>query len=261
MKNANGMGSYYKLSGNRRKPFIVRKTIGWDIDPVTGRRKQLFLTIGYAATQKEAQKMLDSYNENPYNIEASKITFAEVYEKWSKDKFPTISDSNIKGYMASYKCCEALYDRIFKEIKLIDLQRVVDTCGKNYPTLRKLRVLFNQLYEYAMKYELCNKDYSQYVDIAKHKDKNPNKTDRSPFSKEEISSLWVQKSNRYVQVVLMLIYSGVRISELLNLKCENVNLEEHCFDVIKSKTENGIRKVPIADKVYDFWVKWYNEKS
>ena len=59
----------------------------------------------------------------------------------------------------------------------------------------------------------------------------------------------------------MLIYSGVRISELLDLKCENVNLEEHCFDVIKSKTENGIRKVPIADKVYDFWVKWYKEKS
>ena len=45
MKNANGMGSYYKLSGNRRKPFIVRKTVGWDIDPVTGRRKQLYLPI------------------------------------------------------------------------------------------------------------------------------------------------------------------------------------------------------------------------
>ena len=58
MKKANGMGSYYKLSGNRRKPFIVRKTIGWDIDVVTGRKKQLFLTIGYAATQQEASKML-----------------------------------------------------------------------------------------------------------------------------------------------------------------------------------------------------------
>lgn len=41
MKKANGMGSYYKLSGNRRKPFIVRKTIGWDIDVVTGRKKTI----------------------------------------------------------------------------------------------------------------------------------------------------------------------------------------------------------------------------
>ncbi len=38
----------------------------------------------------------------------------------------------------------------------------------------------------------------------------------------------------------MLIYSGVRVSKLLDLKRENVNFEEHCFDVIVSKTENGV---------------------
>lgn len=64
-----------------------------------------------------------------------------------------------KGYKASYKACVPLYDKVFKEIKLAELQNVVDTCGKNYPTLRKLKVLLNQLYEYAMKNELCNKDY------------------------------------------------------------------------------------------------------
>lgn len=47
----------------------------------------------------------------------------------------------------------------------------------------------------------------------------------------------------------MLLYSGVRISEMLDLKKENVHLNEQYFDVICSKTENGIRKVPIADKV------------
>ena len=46
----------------------------------------------------------------------------------------------------------------------------------------------------------------------------------------------------------MLIYNGCRISEFLDLKKENVHLEEQYFDVIASKTENGLRKVPIADK-------------
>ena len=32
MKNANGMGSVYKLSGKRRKPWIARKTKEWHID-------------------------------------------------------------------------------------------------------------------------------------------------------------------------------------------------------------------------------------
>ena len=47
----------------------------------------------------------------------------------------------------------------------------------------------------------------------------------------------------------MLIYSGVRISEMLDLLKSDVHLDEQFFDVIDSKTENGIRKVPIADKV------------
>lgn len=115
------------------------------------------------------------------------------------------------------------------------------------------------MYEYAMKYELCNKDYSQYVNILKFKDKNPNKTDRSPFSKKEVDALWVQKDNIYAQIVLMLIYSGVRVSELLDLKRKNVHIDEYYFDVVESKTENGIRIVPIADKTYPFFKKWYDD--
>ena len=100
--------------------------------------------------------------------------------------------------------------------------------------------------------------FSVYV-ILKFKDKNPNKTDRSPFSKEEIDALWVQESNIYAQIVLMLIYSGVRVSELLDLKRENVNIEEHCFKVVESKTESGIRVVPIHDRTYPFFKKWYED--
>lgn len=61
------------------------------------------------------------------------------------------------------------------------------------------------------------------------------------------------KDDRYYQVILMLLYDGVRISELLDLKKENIHLDEQYFDVIDSKTENGIRKVPIADKVLPFY--------
>ena len=93
----------------------------------------------------------------------------------SASKFPTISDSNVKGYKASYKLCGTLYNKVFKEIKLADLQYVVDTCGKNFPTLRKLKVLFGQMYEYALKNDVCNKNYAEFVDILKYKDRNPNR--------------------------------------------------------------------------------------
>ena len=97
MRLANGVGSVYKLSGNRRNPYIVRKTVGWDIDEETGKAKQLYITIGYAPTRAKGIEMLMDYNKNPYDVDASKVTFAEVYEKWSAEKYPTISASNIKG--------------------------------------------------------------------------------------------------------------------------------------------------------------------
>lgn len=259
MRLPNGYGGITKLSGRRRKPYLVRKTIGWHIDTEKDKKVQDYQIIGYAATKSEALQMLAEYNNNPFDVSASKITFREVYERWSKDKFQTVSESNVKGYKASYKVCESLYEKMFKEIKLAELQNVVDTCGKNYPTLRKLKVLFNQLYEYAMKNELCSKDYSEYVDIVKHKNRNPNKRDRDKFSKEEVDRLWKLSEDKYYQIVLMLIYSGIRISEMLNLKKEDVNLSEQYFDVKLSKTENGIRRVPIADKVLPFFTNWFND--
>lgn len=32
MRLPNGFGSVYKLSGNRRKPWVARKTTGWTFD-------------------------------------------------------------------------------------------------------------------------------------------------------------------------------------------------------------------------------------
>lgn len=201
--------------------------------------------------------MLAEYNNNPFDTKAAKMTFSDVYEEWSRRKYPTVSESNVKGYTASYKACGTLYNKVFKDIRLVDLQNVIDTCGKNYPTLRKIKVLFNQLYDYALKNDICNKDYSSFVDVAQYKDRNPNKYDRNKFEKDEIERIWEQKDDKYYQIVLMLLYNGVRISELLDLKKEHVHLDEQYFDVISSKTENGIRKVPIADKILPFYKSWY----
>lgn len=259
MRLPNGYGGVTKLSGRRRKPYLVRKTAGWHYDEEKDKQVQDYIVIGYAPTRTEALQMLAEYNKNPFDITASKITFKEIFEKWSAGKYSAISESNIKGYQASYKLCKSLYNKAFREIRLADLQYVVDNCGKNYPTLRKLKVLFGQLYDYAMKNDICNKDYSEFVDIVKYKDRNPNKMDRNKFTKEDIKLLWKQRDDKYYQTVLMLIYTGVRISEMLDLKKENVHLDEQYFDVLASKTENGIRKVPIADKVLPFFENWYND--
>lgn len=261
MKLPNGYGSVYKLPGNRRKPWAVRITVSRKEDK-DGKIHWKYKYLGYYETQSEALVALAHYNENPYDMDANKTTFAEVFEKWSAEHYPKISKSNINGYNASYKLCELLYSMRFNDIRKSHLQGVVDNCGKNYPTLRKLKVLFTVMYKFALENDICSKDYSQYVDIAQYKDQNPNAYNRKPFSSTEIETVWKWKdTNEYISVILMLIYCGCRIGELLDLKKENVNIAERWFDITASKTESGIRKTPISKKVLPFFEYWYNKND
>ena len=65
MKLPNGFGSVYKLSGNRRNPYVAKKTKGWEIDPITGKSKQLYITVGYYPTRKEALTALRNTIKTP----------------------------------------------------------------------------------------------------------------------------------------------------------------------------------------------------
>lgn len=256
MKLPNSYGSVYKLSGKRRNPWAARKTVGWKQLPDKKKAYPIYQFVGYFSTRAEALQALAAFNEDPYDLHSDTITFAEVYEKWSDVHFETIKNSN--GYKAAFKTSQPLHNLKFAEIKLDHLQRVVDESGKNTPTLRTLKNLWSLMYDYAVIHEIVSpdkRDIVRYVDISKSG--NPNAYDRKPFSKKEIKSLWeIQSSNEYLTVVLMLIYTGVRIGELLALEKKDVHLDERWFYVKESKTESGIREVPIAEKVVPFFEHW-----
>ena len=69
MKNPNGYGTVVKLSGNRRKPFAVSKTVG-----LNEKGPPIYLPIGYAETREEGMEMLAMYNHEPWNIDRDKVT-------------------------------------------------------------------------------------------------------------------------------------------------------------------------------------------
>lgn len=158
MRLPNNFGSVYKLSGKRRKPWVARITKDWQINEITKKAQPIYEFIGYYETRKEALSALTEYNKNPYDLTNKTITFEEVYLKWSDKKFEEISKSNILGYKSAFKICSKIKDLKFVDIKLEHLQRIVDESGKNYPTLRKLKVLLGHLFDYAVMHEIITKD-------------------------------------------------------------------------------------------------------
>jgi integrase len=258
MKLPNSYGSVYKLSGKRRKPFVARKTIGWKDNG-----QPIYQYIGYYEKRADALEALANYNKDPYDIVNGKMTFAELYEKWSAVHFENISKSNINGTKAAYKLCATIQKMNIHEIKLSHLQYVVDNSGKNYPTLRKVKVMLGLMYDFAVKNEILKKDKRDmisYIDISKAG--NPNALDRKPFTKPEIKKLWdAVNENEIFQIPLILIYTGLRIGEFFNIKKEDVHLNERYFVVTASKTDAGLREVPIAEKIVPFFENWLSKEG
>lgn len=76
---------------------MIRKTAGWRYDADKDKQVQEYMIIGYAATRAEALQMLADFNQNPCDLKAAKTTFQTVYDRWSKEKYPFISTSNVHG--------------------------------------------------------------------------------------------------------------------------------------------------------------------
>lgn len=254
MKLPNGFGSVYKLSGHRRNPWCARKTVGWTFDEQKQKSYPIYKFIGYYPSRKDALTALSEFNKDPYDIDRSKITFSEVYEKWSSEAFVQMSDSNRTTMERAYSTCKDLHDMRICDIKLTHLQGVIDRSGKNTPTLKKIKNLYGKLWEWSVRHEVLPPDRKtmiSYVDISKTG--NPNKIVHTPFKRSEIDKLWKQvHDNDILQIPIFLIYTGIRIGEFYDLKKSDVHLNERWIFIRESKTDAGIRQVPIADKI--LWI-------
>lgn len=253
MRLPNGYGSIIKNKGNRRKPYQVRITRGWDDDG-----KQLYSTLGWFEKREEAIIALSEYNSSPYDIEANKETFTDVFEKWKLEHYTKVSDNAIVNYNLAYKYCKAIHKMRFKDIRLTHLQAIIDNCGKGYPTRKIIKALMNQLFSFAIKNDIVEKKYSQYVDVGQ----NEGKVNRKPFTKEEIKKLFDNVDKlEWTDTVLIMIFSGLRVGELLDLKIENIHLEER-YMIGGLKTKAGINRIiPINKKIEPFIRKYYNPEN
>lgn len=138
MRLPNGYGSVKKMSGKRRRPYAVKKTVGWHVNPETGKSVQEQITIGYAATRAEGLQMLAEYNNNPFDIKASKATFQEVYTNGfihsktfvSDDRTATVGTTNLdfRSLYLHYECGALLYEaKAVMEVKE-DFLQTLEIC-------------------------------------------------------------------------------------------------------------------------------------
>lgn len=188
------------------------------------------------------------------SIFSHKATLDDIKKQWSESHYKSLSPAGVASYEISYKYCEALHKKSFVDIKYDDWQSVMDSIrerGLHFGSQKKLKNLIGQLYTYANKKEITSVNYASMMEM----DKNIPVYEKTPFDIEEIRALWKYvKVEPQVDAVLILIYTGLRISELLRVdKNEDVFLDtpgKEYLIVRHSKTAAGTgRVVPIHKEI------------
>ena len=262
MRNPNGYGGISYLGENRRNPYRVRVTAGWEYNENTGKQKQKYSTLGYFPTRKEAMIALAKYNENPYDLDMSKTTFGDMYARY----IGTVDVS--EGMRRSYRSCfaklEPLHNMRMADIKKKHLQEALDAnAGLSEVYLEKIRSLMKNIWQYCIDNDMIEKDYTNNLKISPKEKKG---SIHNPFTKEEIKLLWDNvdmpidlrlsgRGNHFTQVnivdtILCLIYTGMRPSELLKMECKDINLDERYMIGGIKNADSKNRIIPIHDDIF-----------
>lgn len=249
-RRANGLGTAYKLTGNRARPWVARFPAGRD---EFGRRK--WITLGYYATKSEAEKALAVNLVQPVS-EKHRITFKSLHDEWSEIHYKRVSRQAKYVYTGCYKLLEPLHSRVFCDLRTADFQRIIDGLSKSRSYKETVKVFMGLLYKYAMENDICHKNYAQFIKIEKAERK-----EIEIFTDAEIKKLFDNDTLLGADMTLMLIYSGFRIQEFLNLTVFSVDLEN---GVITGglKTDSGKgRIVPIHPKTMKYWKRYVDDAS
>lgn len=281
-KLPNGSGSIKHLSGKRTKSWAAYPpTTEFSLSgsPI------LKPAIGYFATYNEAYQALMVYTNAPEELKKSsvsfadlcaamlsnrstsisptqqKLTFSQVYDAYFDAKYnqskKKLSSASINSTKAAYKNCKVLHDRKFVDLRKADLQSVVDSCTLKHSSLELIVSLFKGMYSYAIENDLIEKDYSKFVSI------NIADDDESgvPFSETALKILWQNKEHKGVGMILLMAYTGFRISAFKNIQYDQAGQ----FFQGGVKTAAGKNRiVPIHPAIQEFarnFVEKYSTKE
>lgn len=246
MKLPNGYGAIMKLSGRRRKPYAVRITTGW-----TDEGRQIRKYLGYYKTRQEAMKALADYNENPFDLATRDITFADLYEKWSslKERGKAVTVCNNAAFMQ----LSALHNMTFADIRKRHIQAVIDGSPLSHSSKSRMKVLCNQLFKYAIDQEIVTTNFAALVELPPAEQSELHK----PFTSAELDTLWQNTADIGVQIALILCYTGLRATELIQIKTADVDLESRYMRGGIKTAASKNRVIPIALKILPFIERLY----
>ena len=253
MRLPNGYGSVVNLGKRRRKPHAVRITIGYKKNK-KGTITPVYKYLDYFEKSADAFTYLAQRNSGQQVKEHISLVkqpnFTDVYNKVYKqmeNSKKNYSKRTFNALKMSYKHCAVLHDMKMINITVADLEDCVwEYSEKSKSTALAIKNLLNKMYRHAVKHKYVTENIVGLVDFEWSDEVF---VERKEFTSDEIALLWDNIDKPYVDYILIMIYTGLRISEFLGIENAKIHLDER-YLIAGIKTEAGIdRIVPIHNKI------------
>ena len=211
-----------KIKGATKRPYVV------------------YSVVGYYATYDEA---VDALNQS-----RTSLTLQQVYDMWLPSHAKSVSVNTLNNYGSAFAHLVSIYNVEIQNITYLQLQSIIDdmlVSGLSYSSCKKVRTLISQLFSYSIINGWCTTNYAKFLNLGHNKPVRPHK----PFTTQAINRLWRLESPLH-DIPLILLYTGMRASELINLKARDINRKQRTIKITSAKTKSGIRTIPIHDRIW-----------
>lgn len=250
-----GTGCVYKLTDKKRSKPWVAKINGHSIG-------SLF------ATEREAAAALEAY-EATLNVDLFNATLQQYYDIWARSAFIDCTPSFRNDYTNAWKHFpERLRNSRLREVKSAEVQELIDSlyaAGKSKSVQSKVKSLYSFLCNLAYANDVVNKNYASFVKVHA----TERKRDGSVFTWQDLQKITkaargadADRQTQTARIVMIYLFTGMRLSELLPLPCASVFLDaDYPYLVGGEKTEAGRnRAVPIISTILPY-VRWFRDNA
>ena len=188
---------------------------------------------------------LVEYHKTGVDIDLTNITMKELFDRWLEEQEKrNISYSAKRGHYIAYNRLGELANVPVNKIKALHLQHWMDNIELKPGTKNKIKITMSQVFDHAIQNDIVVKNYAKFIKIEEKVEKTG-----AVFTDDEIKILWEHSDDEIARIFLILIYTGMRIGELLDMNADNIHFEES-YMIGGSKTEAGKNRViPIHKKV------------
>ena len=254
-KRAAGTGTITKLPGNRKKPYLAKRPGSTNEDGEPSRQ-----FVGTYATYLAADEALRKDRielSSPAPSAYADFTLMQIFEEWKKTRdYKDLARQTQDNYRAAMKYLKPFHDHLFRELRRPQFQQAIDAAeaaGKSHSTMEKIKAISTILSDFACENDVVSKSYAKGVRLpADAKKKAP-----EYFSDIEIAKIDKDVDDPNVEMIVVMIYTGMRISEQTRLTKFDVNIKDMLITGGVKTDAGKDRIIPIHPRIQPIFTRLY----